>query len=124
MPSQQKMLTFPFQLLHCLICLLTPTVLLAADISADIAKDLQTRLAAQNQLFKAQWNDDMRLSPESAASYGIIAMTIYSAIIPCRKCETKRERREISRKAGEEPTLLLSEQIESTFLCYELTIKI
>jgi len=31
---------------------------------------VQSRLAAQNELFREQWNDDMRLSPETATDYG------------------------------------------------------
>ena len=40
----------------------------AAVVPADVP--LQSRLAAQNELFARQWDDDMRASPETATAYG------------------------------------------------------
>jgi uncharacterized protein (DUF885 family) len=48
---------------------ISPTFRQAA-ISVHAANDVQARLAAQNKLFKEQWDDDMKLSPETATAYG------------------------------------------------------
>ena len=38
--------------------------------STQVVQFVQTRLAAQNELFARQWDDDMKASPETATSYG------------------------------------------------------
>ena len=38
--------------------------------STQEVKSLQGRLAAQSELFKRQWDDDMQASPETATAYG------------------------------------------------------
>jgi uncharacterized protein (DUF885 family) len=38
--------------------------------STQVMRPVQVRLAAQNELFKRQWDDDMKASPETATAYG------------------------------------------------------
>jgi uncharacterized protein (DUF885 family) len=38
--------------------------------STQVVQSVQTRLAAQNELFTRQWDDDMKASPETASAYG------------------------------------------------------
>jgi uncharacterized protein (DUF885 family) len=48
---------------------ISPTFRQAAT-SVHAANDVQARLAAQNELFKEQWDDEMKLWPERATAYG------------------------------------------------------
>jgi len=58
--------------LAALACLLSLVSLAqeAPSGSTPVAQSVQVRLAAQNELFRRQWDDDMRASPESATAYG------------------------------------------------------
>ncbi len=47
-----------------------PQALQTAAGSTQVKRPVQVRLAAQNELFKRQWDDDMKASPETATAYG------------------------------------------------------
>jgi len=54
----------------CLLFLASRQVQALAARSLQAMRPVEVRLAAQNELFKRQWDEDMKSSPETATAYG------------------------------------------------------